>query len=293
MKKILSYIFLTTSLCLAAEDLNLPKTAITTKTISVEGKPLDLTIVLPPDANKPIPGFLFFHAGGYEHEEFPSHEQFLRNIVDESGTGAVFVNFNQDPAARNPTAVQQAYAATLWIAEHGEEVGINGKCLAVSGMEGGGNLATVVCMLAKAKKQPEIRFQLLFWPMTDSTFNTKSYDEFASGSSSAKSLFQWFLGNPTVQPQNQTYNNAPLQATVAQLKGLPPALIIIAENDKIKGENLAYQRQLEAAGIAVTSLTYSGVIHDFGLLNEVGLAVGSDTLLKQVSQQLKEHLKCD
>jgi acetyl esterase/lipase len=102
----------------------------------------------------------------------------VRDLVVESAA-AVFVNYTRSPEAHYPVAINQAYNATKWVAEYGNEIGVDGKRLAVAGNSAGGNMATVVAMMAKEKKGPTIKLQVLFWPVTDANFETESYNLFA------------------------------------------------------------------------------------------------------------------
>jgi acetyl esterase/lipase len=278
----------------ASVSLKLPAADIVTKTIQVDGAPLELLIVRPPNTTEILlPVFMFFHGGGWVLGDFPTHERLVRDLVTGSGAAAVFVNYTPSPEAPYPVAINQAYAATKWIAENGQEVGVNGKCLAVAGNSAGGNIATVVSLMAKEKKTPDIKFQVLMFPVTDANFNTKSYDEFADGYLVSKSLMKWFWDNYTPDPkQRKEVYASPLQATPAQLKGLPPALVITAEFDPLRDEGQAFARQLDAAGVDVTSIQYNGMVHDFALLNALNLVPGTHVLLRQISNELKEHLNC-
>ncbi len=272
--------------------LTLPRTDISQKTIQVDGKPLNLTIVKPAGAKGTLPVFMFFHGGGWVLGDFPTHERLVRDLVAGSGAAAVFVNYTPSPEAHYPTAINQAYAATKWVAEHGKEIGVDGKRLAVTGNSVGGNMAAVVSLMAKDKGTPAIKFQLLLWPVTDANFDTASYNQYAEGHFLTKNMMKWFWDNYTTDAaqRNEIYAS-PLRATTAQLKGLPPALIQTAGADVLRDEGEAYGRKLDEAGVPVTSVRYNGMIHDFGLLNVVSQVPEVRSALLQASEELKQHLK--
>ena len=272
--------------------LELPKADVSQKTITENGLQVSLTIVRPAGVKGVLPAFMFFHGGGWVLGDFPTHERFVRDLVVESGAVAVFVNYTPSPEAKFPTANNQAYAATKWVAEHGKEINVDGTRLAVAGNSVGGNMATVVSLMAKDKGGPKLRLQVLFWPVVDSNFETASYNQFAEGHFLTKNMMKWFWDNYTTDAaQRKSIYGSPLQATTEQLKGLPPAFIETAENDVLRDEGEAYGRKLDAAGVPVTSVRYNGMIHDFGLLNAIAQVPGTRSSLMQAGEQLKMHLK--
>src|SRR3989344_7693563 len=272
--------------------LTLPKADVSQKTIQVDGQPLDLTIVRPAGVKGELPVFMFFHGGGWVLGDFPTHERLVRDLVAGSGAAAVFVNYTPSPEAHYPVAINQAYAATQWVAEHGKEINVDGKRLAVAGNSVGGNMAAVVALMAKDKGTPAIKFQVLLWPVTDANFDTGSYNQYAEGHFLTRNMMKWFWDNYTTDPKqrNEIYAS-PLRATPAQLKGLPPALVQTAGAVALREEGEAYARKLDEAGVAVTSVRYNGMIHDYGLLNVVSQVPAVRSAMLQASQELKQHLK--
>ena len=242
--------------------------------------------VLPPEGGK----FLFVTAGSGVTPVIG----ILRNLfpVADSGAVAVFVNYTPSPEARYPVAINQIYAATKWVAENGAQIGVDGKRLAIAGNSVGGNMATVVALMAKAHGTPALRAQVLFWPVTNASFENASYDEFAQGHFLTKPMMQWFWNAYTADPvQRQEIYASPLLATPDQLKGLPPTLVITAEKDVLRDEGEAYARKLDAAGVDVTATRYNGMIHDFGLLNALAGVPATRAALHQASEELKARLK--
>ncbi|EJL05132.1 MULTISPECIES: alpha/beta hydrolase [Pseudomonas] len=276
----------------AGVKLSLPKADVSEKTIQVDGQPINLTIVRPAGVKGELPVFMFFHGGGWVLGDFPTHERLVRDLVAGSGAVAVFVNYTPSPEAHYPVAINQAYAATKWVAEHGKQINVDGKRLAVAGNSVGGNMAAVVALMAKDKGTPAIRFQALLWPVTDASFETASYNQFAEGHFLSKNMMKWFWDNYTTDAgqRNEIYAS-PLRATTAQLKGLPPALVQTAEADVLRDEGEAYARKLDAAGVPVTAVRYNGMIHDYGLLNVVSQVPAVRSAMLQASEELKQHLK--
>jgi acetyl esterase/lipase len=272
--------------------VNLSGITIQQKTITVDNKPISLTIMRPANVTKPLPVFMFFHGGGWVIGDFQTHERFVKDLVTGSGAVAVFVNYTPSPEAHYPVAINQAYAATKWVAEHGQEINVDGNRLAVVGNSVGGNMATVVALMAKEKGMPKIAYQILFWPVTNAKFDDGSYNQFASGYFLSKKMMEWFWDNYTTDAKDrQQIFASPLRATTAQLKGLPPALVITAENDVLRDEGEAYAAKLDVAGVPVTSIRYNGLIHDFGLLNALSAVPGVRSAMLQASEELKKRLK--
>ena len=264
---------------------------ISEKTISVDGRPLTLTIVRPAGAKGILPVFMFFHGGGWVLGDFPTHERLVRDLVAASGAVAVFPNYTRSPEARYPTAINQMYGATKWVAENAAAIHVDGERLAVVGNSVGGNAAGVIPLMAKDKGGPAIRFQVMLWPVTDANFETDSYKELAEGHFLSRNMMKWFWDNyaPEIRQRQEIYAS-PLRATIEQLKGLPPALIQVAENDVLRVEGEAYARKLDAAGVEVTHVRYDGLIHDWGLLNPISQLPGVRASLLQVGAALKKRL---
>lgn len=262
------------------------------RTIQADGQPLEIRVVRPEGAKGELPVFMFFHGGGWVLGDYPTHERLIRDLVVGSGAAAVYVDYTPSPEARFPTAINQAYAATRWVAEHGKEIGVDGSRLAVAGNSVGGNMAAVVAIKAKEAGTPKLRFQALLWPVTDANFNNASYNQFAEGHFLSRNMMQWFWNNYTTDPrQRDDIHASPLRASLEQLKGLPPALVQTAEMDVLRDEGEAYARKLDAAGVPVTAVRYNGLIHDYGLLNVLSTVPSVRSAMDQAAQALKDHLQ--
>ncbi len=265
---------------------------VSNKTIEQDGITVPITIVRPQGATGTLPVFMFFHGGGWILGDFQTHERLVRDLVVQSGAVAVFVNYTPSPEARYPVAINQAYAATKWVAEHGNEIGVDGSRLAVVGNSVGGNMAAVVSLMAKDKQGPAIRFQGLMWPVTDNNFNDGSYNAYPEGHFLTRPMMKWFWDAYTKDPKqrNEIYAS-PLRASTDQLKGLPPALIQVAQSDVLRDEGEAYGRKLDAAGDEVTTVRYNGTIHDFGLLNALAGDAPTKAATRQLANELQARLK--
>ncbi|MCL6743818.1 alpha/beta hydrolase [Kosakonia sp. R1.Fl] len=276
----------------AQQGAKLPPADVSEKTITVNGQPLKLTIVKPQGATGTLPVFMFFHGGGWVLGDYPTHERLVRDLVTESGAAAVFVNYTPSPESHFPVAINQAYEATRWVAEHGKEIGVDGSRLALAGNSVGGNMVAAVALQAKEHHTPAIRYQVMFWPVTDARFETGSYNQFSNGYFLSKNMMKWFWDNYTTKESDRRNILAsPLEASSAQLKGLPPTLIQTAELDVLRDEGEAFGRKLDAAGVPVTVTRYNGMIHDYGLLNALSEEPTVRTALSQAAHELRTHLQ--
>src|SRR4029453_2915017 len=241
------------------------------KTISADGYTIKLNIVRPEGAKGKLPVFIFVQGGGWVLGDSPTHQRMVRDLVVLTGFAGVFVNYTRTPDASYPQAINEIYAATKWVAEHGDEIGVDGKNLAVVGNSVGGNMTAVTALKANKKGEPQIKIQIMMWPVTDANFERESWKQFGEKRFLTAPLMKWMWDLYTSDPeQRKEIYASPLQATVEQLQGLPPALIQVAESDILLNEGEAYGRKLDEAGVTVTTVRYDGMIHDFGLLN--GLA---------------------
>lgn len=260
-------------------------------TLTFEGKDVVLHIVKPKDAKGTLPVFLFFHGGGWVLGDYPTHKRLVRDLVVQSGAAAVFPDYSPSPEARFPVAVHQAYAATEWVAKNGKELGLDGNKLAVVGNSVGGNMAAVVALMAKEKKGPKLLQQILLWPVTDADFSRPSYLEYAQERFLTTPMMQWMWDQylPDLEARKDKYAS-PLQAPLSDLKGLPPTLIQVAENDILHDEGVAYARKLDEAGVPTTLSEYRGFIHDYGMLNPLAHIPAVQVAVSQAAATLRDAL---
>ncbi len=229
-----------------------------------------LRIVRPEHAEGTLPVILYFHGGGWVLGDADTHDRLVRELANGANAAVVFVDYDRSPETQYPVPVEQAYAATKYVAEHAKAFKVDASRLAVAGDSVGGNMAAVVTLLAKERGGPAIDQQVLFYPVTDANFEDGSYNEFANGPWLTKDAMKWFWNAYLPDEAKRKEPTAtPLNASLDQLKGLPPALVITDENDVLRDEGEAYGRQLSQAGVRVTSIRFHGPIHDFALLNAI------------------------
>jgi acetyl esterase len=172
------------------------------------------------------------------------------------------VDYRLAPETKFPGPAEDFYVATQWVAEHSSEIGVAGNNLAVGGDSAGGNLAAVVCLMAKDRGGPPLVMQLLVYPVTDRNFQTGSYVDNAEGYNLTRETMIWYWDQYLAGDIDG--NNAYASPQQAQdLGGLPPAMVITAEYDPLRDEGEAYAHRLESAGVPTTCTRYPGMIHGF------------------------------
>ena len=263
---------------------------IETRTIPVGASGgLVIRIVRPAGNKKVLPVVMFFHGGGWVLGDFETHERVVRDIVSRANVAAVFPEYTLAPDAHYPVANEQAYAATKWVAEHGREINVDPQRIAVAGESAGGNMATVVALMAKQRGGPKLAAQVLFYPSTSGTTDFPSRHQFAEGyyltRETAKWFWQHYTGGAAVSCE---ITACPLCATEEELRGMPPALIITAECDVLRDEGEAYARKLIQAGVRVTATRYLGTIHGFNVANALSGSAASRASIEQTGDFLRE-----
>ena len=205
--------------------------------IDLDMDPVKIHITRPKNAKPGAPVFIFIHGGGWVLGDYPTHRRLVRDLVVQSGAVAVFPDYTPSPEAQYPTAIDQIYATTKWVAANGDLIGVDGKNLAIVGNSVGGNMTAAVALMAKDKGGPDIKLQVLLWPVTNADFDTNSYKELGEERFLTRNMMIWFWDNylPDRNARREIYAS-PLQASVEQLRGLPPALVQTAENDVLREE---------------------------------------------------------
>jgi acetyl esterase/lipase len=276
----------------ATTPVDLSGVIFSQKTISASGQTVKLYIVKPAHTRGQPPVLLFIHGGVWIAGNFENHKRLVRDLVVGSGAAAVFVEYTPIPDAVFPTQVEQNYAAARWVAEHGAEIGVDGSRIAVAGNSVGGDMSAALTLMAKDRGGPVIRLQVLLIPATDTDFETPSYRDFESGRFLPRAFMQfgWNIYAPDQATRNNPYA-VPMRATIEQLRGLPKALVITAENDPLRDEGEAYARKLKEAGVEVTATRYNGMIHDFVLLNGIHDVPATQAAIRQASDAIRAALQ--
>jgi acetyl esterase len=215
-----------------------------------------------PAAGRALPLVAFFHGGGFVLCDLDTHDNLCRRLASESGCAVVAVEYRLAPETPFPGPLEDCYAALADLVARAAELGVDPARVAVAGDSAGGNLATAVCLLARDRGGPAIRYQALFYPCVDATCGSASMRELEAGYMLSRSVMEWFWDCYAAGPaQKRDPLVSPLFAP--DLAGLPPASITTAEYDPLRDEGERYAERLKAAGVPVVVRRYNGMIHGF------------------------------
>jgi acetyl esterase len=208
------------------------------------------------------PCLVFFHGGGWVIGDLDSHDVACRKLADEGQLIVISVDYRLAPEDKFPAAVDDAFAATAWIADHARELGIDATRLVVGGDSAGGNLAAVVAISARERNGPSISGQVLIYPATDFAMMHPSHREPETSILLTHTVIRWFRDHYLNSPADaKNWRASPARAET--LAGLPPAFVMTAGADPLRDEGEEYARRLERAGVPVTYRTFPGQFHGF------------------------------
>ena len=265
--------------------------------ISVTGGPtgsVRARIVRPKGATGTLPVILYIHGAGWVFGNAHTHDRLVRELAVGARAAVVFPEYDLSPEARYPVAIEQSYAVAQWVVREGAAKGLDGARLAVAGDSVGGNMSAALTLMAKERGDVPLVQQVLFYPVTDASFDTGSYEQFATGYFLRRDGMQWFWDQYTTdEKQRAEITASPLRATLDQLTGLPPALVITGEADVLRDEGEAYAAKLREAGVPVTAVRYQGVIHDFVMLNALRETHAATAAIAQAIATLRSALGTD
>jgi acetyl esterase/lipase len=252
---------------------------------------VSVRIMRPRGATGPLPVVIYIHGAGWVFGNSDTHDRLIRELSVGADAAVVFPSYSLSPEARYPTALEECYAVLRWVADHGAAKGLDAARIAIAGDSVGGNMTAALTLMAKERSGPSLVAQLLFYPVTDASFDTDSYREFATGYFLRRDAMRWFWDQYTTdEAQRDEITASPLRASTEQLAGLPPALVVTAEADVLRDEGEAYGRKLRAAGVDVTATRYEGVIHDFVMLNALRETNGAGAAIDQAIGFLRGRL---
>ncbi|MET9356058.1 alpha/beta hydrolase [Streptomyces sp. NPDC006617] len=225
-------------------------------------------IVKPAGAQGALPVIIYIHGAGWVFGNAHTHDRLVRELAVGAGAAVVFPEYELSPEARYPVAIEQNFAVAQWVVQQGATKGLDAARIAVAGDSVGGNMTAALTLMAKERGGIPLVQQVLFYPVTDASFDTGSYHQFATGYFLRRDGMQWFWDQYTTDEAERAQITAsPLRATTEQLTGLPPALVITGEADVLRDEGEAYANKLRDAGVPVTAVRFQGIIHDFVMLN--------------------------
>ncbi|MEV7184995.1 alpha/beta hydrolase [Kitasatospora sp. NPDC093102] len=228
---------------------------------------VNVQVTRPVGAAEPSPVVLFLPGLGWSLGDAACYARLIREFALGTDAAVVYVDYARAPAARYPVAVEQCHAVARWIHGHGHEIGLDGGRIAAVGDSAGANLVAALTLVARQRDDVPLLHQVLLCPVTDADFDTPSYRRFATGYFLHRDHMRRFWDDYLPDPQRRREATAaPLRASLDQLAGLPPALVVTAEADVLRDEGEAYAARLRAAGVPVVAMRYQGAVHGFLLL---------------------------
>ncbi|MGW0609664.1 alpha/beta hydrolase [Streptomyces sp. NPDC002788] len=266
------------------------KPAVDEEWITVPGGPtgsVRARIVKPAGATGTLPVIIYIHGAGWVFGNAHTHDRLVRELAVGADAAVVFPEYDLSPEARYPVAIEQNFTVAQWVVQQGAAKGLDPARIAVAGDSVGGNMTAALTLMAKERGGVPLVQQVLFYPVTDASFDTGSYHQFATGYFLRRDGMKWFWDQYTTdEAERAKITASPLRTTTEQLTGLPPALVITAEADVLRDEGEAYAGKLREAGVPVVAVRFQGIIHDFVMLNalrethaaEAAIALAADTL---------------
>jgi acetyl esterase len=215
-----------------------------------------------PGGPGPHPALVYYHGGGWVIGDLYTHDGLCRSLTNAARCAVVSVDYRLAPESKYPVPAEDSYAALRWVAANAGRLGIDPRRIAVGGDSAGGNLATVVALMARERGGPALVHQVLIYPVTDHDLSTPSYLENATGYVLTREGMRWFWSHYLArEAQGREPHASPLRAS--SLAGLPSALVITAEYDPLRDEGEAYAARLRDAAVPVTVTRYPGMFHGF------------------------------
>jgi acetyl esterase/lipase len=248
-------------------------------------------IVKPAGTAGPLPALLYVHGGGWILGNAGTHDRLVRELAVGADCAVVFVEYDRSPEVTYPVAIEQAYATAQWIGRDGAGESLDPSRLAVAGDSVGGNMSAALTLLAKQRGDVTFVHQSLYYPVTDAAQDTTSYREFADGPFLTAKAMAWFWDAYLPDAGKRAeITVSPLRASLDDLAGLPPAFVVVGENDVLRDEGEAYARRLTQAGVPTTSVRYNGILHDFLMLNPLRGTGAATAALEQAVRVLRGAL---
>lgn len=239
-----------------------------------------------PEGNAPFPGVVFLHGGGWVIGDLDTHDNVCRGISNRAGAVVVSVDYRRAPENVFPAALEDSIDATSWVAANAAALAIDPRRLVIVGDSAGANMAAVIAAKEHDANGPPLALQVLVYPAIDLTgFETGSHREFAEDHFLTRSVMEWFLEMYVPRVDDRPRPDASPRF-IADLSGLPPALVITAECDPLRDEGEAYAKRMQEQGVPVTLTRYDGMIHPF--LNLLGVTSSAQKALDQIATAVRD-----
>ena len=269
-----------------------PDTDVETCYVNVNGTQIAVKIHRPKGIKGKLPTVFYIHGGGWVLGDDTTHDRLVRELAAGIPAAVVFPVYTPSPEAAFPQPTDELFFVLKHIVAQADDLRLDVSRLAVAGDSVGGNMAIAMALKAKKEGAPKIGFQLLIYPVTDAAMETESYARFENGPWLTKKAMAWFwkLYAPN-KDDRASILSSPLNASAEQLKDLPSALVITAENDVLRDEGEAFARKLNDAGVKTTSVRFNGTIHDFMMLNPIAQSAATRDAVLLATAKLRDVFK--
>ena len=242
---------------LGDDPIELPK--VVDHAVPVAGGAITVRVYTP-EGDGPFPAHLYIHGGGFFMGTLDSFDNVCRSIAAGAGCVVASVDYRLAPEYKFPIAPEDCYAALLWLADHVDELNVDGARISVGGGSAGGNLAAVIALMTRDRNGPPLVFQVVEIPVTDMTASFPSITENGTGYMLTKDAMEMFGSFYLDDPADAT-NPYASPYFADDLTGLPPALVVTAEFDPLRDEGEAYARRLQEAGVPTELVRMDGHFH--------------------------------
>lgn len=239
-----------------------------------------------PEGTGPFPALVYFHGGGWVFCNLDTHDGVSRQMANRVPAVVVSVDYRLAPENKFPAAVEDAYAATTWVAENASALNVDAQRVVVIGDSAGGNLAAVVALMARDRGGPKLAYQVLICPVMDYPIpGLPSYHELAEGYNLTRKNMIWFWER-YLNSEQEASNPYAVPLRAESLKGLPPAFVITAEYDPLRDEGEAYVTRLQAEGVPARLKRYDSMIH--GFVNMSGIIDQGKQAINEIAEVLRQ-----
>src|SRR4051812_44933116 len=260
-------------------------------TVSAKVGDVPVRIVRPPGAKGTLPVILYMHGGGWVLGNAGTHDRLVRELAVGTGAAVVFVEYDRAPEAHYPVQIEQGYATAQWIVREGAANQLDPDRIAIAGDSVGGGMTAALALMANERGDVRFVQQSMYYPVTDASMDTGSYEQFGEGYFLTADGMAWFWDAyaPDLERRAEPYAS-PLRASDEQLEGLPPAFLIVDEADVLRDEGEAYAARLRSCGVNVTTVRYDGITHDFMMLNPLSSTQATRAAIAQAISILRDAL---
>jgi acetyl esterase len=230
------------------------------------------------------PALLFFHGGGWVFGDLETHDNLCRALANSAGCAVISVDYRLAPEHKFPAAVDDCWAALQWTVRNADALSLDKARFAVAGDSAGGNLATVVALMARQNGGPQLAQQILLYPVTDLEMTSNSYRELGSSYNLTAASMRWFRNHYLgTSADISDWRASPILAK--DVSKLPPTFIAVAGCDPLRDEGVAFGELLERNGVAVTLKKFPGQMHGFASMS--GFLRAADEVIADIGATLK------